>query len=182
MFDFQPVSGHILAQQCVPDIPALTYNFTTPLSRTIMSIIGFYDGAYSNYNKTVTNVTSCRTAAIIFTRNDRLWQQSKLLLDKDSQVYYFVSWLDSLAEFQSNCYLLLTESNQAYRDNYTWQVSNLHPEIYYEAGTIMTQARTINQIITMKYNNQVLQDKHYYVMARSMGIVYDILGTDNYEY
>lgn len=27
-----------------------------------------------------------------------------------------------------------------------------------------------------------LEDKHYYVMARSAGIVYNILGSDNYDY
>lgn len=27
-----------------------------------------------------------------------------------------------------------------------------------------------------------LEDKHYYVMARSAGIVFNILGSDNYNY
>ena len=46
----------------------------------------------------------------------------------------------------------------------------------------MTQARTISQIVTMKYYDLVLEDKHYYVIARSLGIVYNIMGTNNYEY
>lgn len=66
----------------------------------------------------------------------------------------------------------------------------------------MDQIRTVNQILDLKSllletvevdqetgdivevlseKPVVLEDKHYYVMGRSAGIVFNILGADNYD-
>ena len=42
------------------------------------------------------------------------------------------------------------ESESAYAQRYTWQQEHFTPDIYYEAGDIMTQVRMVNQILQMK--------------------------------
>ena len=47
----------------------------------------------------------------------------------------------------------------------------------------MDQVRTVSQIMELTTSSEEpLTDKHYYVMGRGAGVVFHILGTDNYDY
>lgn len=91
--------------------------------------------------------------------------------------------LKAFAPFQYDCYSLGLQGAQVYSDRFSWQVEQFTPDIYYEGGPIMDQVRTVSQIIELpKSTEEALTDKHYYVMGRGAGVVFNILGTDNYDY
>ena len=70
-----------------------------------------------------------------------------------------------------------------YSDRFSWQAEQFTPDIYYEGGLVMDQVRTVSQIMELATSSEEpLTDKHYYVMGRGAGVVFHILGTDNFDY
>lgn len=80
---------HIHAlKQCIIE-PLLFSNYTTLLSKTVMTYVGFLDGAFQDYDTVTTNITDCRGNSIRFVRAVKLLSQARSKMGNDTNQIVF---------------------------------------------------------------------------------------------